>query len=49
VQQRLQQLQQALEGEATSKALDGGTRAKARDIQHCIEEDADAAEPPILN
>jgi hypothetical protein len=48
-QQCLQQLLQALEGEAAGKALDGGTRAKARDVQCCIKEDVDAAEPSILN
>jgi hypothetical protein len=32
VQQCLQQLRQALEREAASKALDGGARAKARDV-----------------
>jgi uncharacterized protein YhaN len=46
VQQRLQQLRQALEREAAGKALEGGARAKARDVQHRIEEDADAADPP---
>jgi hypothetical protein len=45
-QQRLQQLRQALEREAASKALDGGARAKAHDIQRRIEEYADVAAPP---
>jgi hypothetical protein len=48
-QQRLQQLRQALEGEATGKALNGGARAKARNVLHRIEDDAEAAEPPALN
>jgi hypothetical protein len=48
-QQRLQQLQQALEGEAAGKALDGGAQAKARDVLCHIEEDTDAVEPPVLN
>ena len=37
------------EGEAAGEALDGGAWAKARDVQRCIEEDADAAEPLVLN
>jgi hypothetical protein len=45
-QQLLQQQQHALEGEATSKALDGGTWAKVCDILRLIKEDADTAEPP---
>jgi hypothetical protein len=45
----LQQLRQALEREATGKVLDGGTRAKACDVQRRIMEDADATEPLILN
>jgi hypothetical protein len=48
-QQRLQQLRKALEREAPGKALDGGTRAKAHDVQRHIMEDADAAAPPVLN
>jgi uncharacterized protein YhaN len=48
-QQRLQQLRQALEGEAAGKALDGGARTKARDVLRHIEEDADAAELLVLN
>ena len=48
-QQRLQQLQQALEREAVGKILDGGTYAKARDVEHRIMEDAEAAAPPDLN
>jgi hypothetical protein len=47
--QRLQQLRQALEGEAAGKALDGDARAMTRDVLRRIEEDADAAEAPILN
>ena len=45
----LLQLRQALEGEAAGKTLDGGARAKARDVLRHSEEDADVAEPPILN
>jgi hypothetical protein len=48
-QQRLQQLRQTLEGEAAGKALDGGVRAKARDVPRRIEEDAAAVEPLVLN
>jgi hypothetical protein len=48
-QQRLQQLRQALEREATSKALDGGAQAKAREIQGRIEEDANVVTPLVLN
>jgi hypothetical protein len=48
-QQHLQQLRQALEGEAVGKALDGGVRVKARDVLCRIEEDAHTAEPIILN
>jgi hypothetical protein len=45
-QQCLQHQRQALEGEATGKALDARARAKARDILRRIEEDTDVAEPP---
>jgi hypothetical protein len=31
------------------KALNGGARAKARDVQHRIEEDVDATASPVLN
>jgi hypothetical protein len=48
-QQRQQQLRQALEREAANKTLDGGARAKARDVQCRIMEDVDAGAFPILN
>jgi hypothetical protein len=47
--QHLQQLRQALEGEVAGTALNGGARAKARDVLHRIEEDTDATKPPALN
>jgi hypothetical protein len=44
-QQRFQQLRQDLEREAACKALDEGTRAKARDVHYRIMEDARAEAP----
>jgi hypothetical protein len=45
-QQRLQHQRQALEGDATGKALDARARAKAHDVLRRIEEDTDATKSP---
>ena len=48
-QARLRQLQQVLEHERAGRALDGGARARSRDVQNRIIEDAGADQPPVFN
>lgn len=48
-QKPLQQLRQALEWEATGRTLNGVARAKARDVQRHIMEEADVATTPVFN
>jgi hypothetical protein len=47
--ERLMQLRQNLEQEWAGRALDGGARHRARDVQHRIIDDARAGLPPTFN